>query len=164
MISGNPSAIGPFLSIFKVMSYEPTYTDPESVDLHLGDLEGTCTEEEIRIAELDTDRALVAISSYQETTGLKLDVDALTNKQHNLLGMAVAEQIKYRRIQGPEFFDVRQYKEATGEGFSRKGRRPIYSDAAKEYLRRAGFTANRFIASNSRLSRQELRDLYFDRW
>jgi hypothetical protein len=146
------------------MSYEPTYTDPESVDSHLGDTAGTCSEEEIRIAELDTDRALIAISSYQEDTGLKLDVDALTNKQHNLLGMAVAEQIKYRRIQGPEFFDVRQYPEATGEGFSRKGRRPIYSDAAREYLRRAGFTANRFISPNSRLSKQELRDLYFDRW
>ena len=146
------------------MSYEPTYTDTQSVDEHLGDTEGTCTEEEIRIAELDTDRALIAVSSYQEATGLKLDVDALSNKQHNLLGMAVAEQIKYRRIQGPEFFDVRQYKEATGEGFSRKGRRPLYSDTAKEYLRRAGLTATRFISSNKKLSPQELRDLYFDRW
>lgn len=146
------------------MPYEPTYNDPESVDEYLGDPEGTCTEEEIRIAELDTDRALVAVSTYQEDTGLKLDVDSLTNKQHNLLGRAVAEQIRYRRIQGPEFFDVRQYKETTGEGFSRKGRRPIYSDAAKEYLRRANLTPTRYIGSRHSLSKQELKDLYFDKW
>lgn len=146
------------------MPYEPTYTDPESVDLHLGDSQGTCTEEEIRIAELDTDRALISVSSYQEDTGLKLNVDVLSNKQHNLLGMAVAEQIKYRRIQGPEFFDVRQYKEASGDGFTRKGRRPIYSDTAREYLRRAGFTPTRYIASKKKLSPSELRDYFFDRW
>jgi hypothetical protein len=145
--------------------YSPTYATPESVDSHLGNAAGTCTEEEIRLAELDTDNALVAVSSFQEETGLKLDPASLTNKARTLLARAIAEQIRYRRLLGPnaeEFLAVREYREATGEGFSRKGRRPKYSDAAREYLRQAGFTPTRRITSARRLTWQEFKELRFE--
>lgn len=142
--------------------YSPIYTDAETVDQYLGDEEGTCTAEEIRQAELDTDHAMISVNSYQQETGLKIDPNDLSNRQQDLLARAVAEQIRYRRIQGPEFFNIREYKEASGDGFSRKGRRPKYSDAAKDYLRRAGFTRTRRIGSDRGLTAQEIRDLYFE--
>jgi hypothetical protein len=145
--------------------YSPTYAEPEAVDGYLGDPEGTCTNEEIRLAELDTDLVLVAVSTFQEATGLKLNPDALGVKARALLARAVAEQIRYRRLLGPnaeEFMAVREYKEASGEGFSRKGRRPKYADTAKEYLRQAGLTPTRRIGSGRRLSWQEFKELKFE--
>lgn len=129
------------------------------------DEEGTCSLEEIRLAELDTDLALVAFSSFQPDTGLKLDPDALTEKSRALLARAVAEQIRYRRLLGPsanEFMAVREYREASGDGFSRKGRRPKYADAAREYLRQAGLTPTRRVGSVHALSAQDHRDLNFE--
>jgi hypothetical protein len=147
------------------MSYTPTYTSTEAVDEFLGDEEGTCTEEEVRLAELDTDTALVTINSFQEETGLKLDPDKLSNKRQALLSRAIAEQVRYRRLLGPnaqEFISVREYKEASGDGFTRKGRRPKYSDTAKDYLRRAGLINTRRIGGTRRLSWSEFRDLKFE--
>jgi len=146
------------------MPYTPSYTTPEAVDDFLGDEEGTCTEQEVRIAELDTDQALVAINTFQEDTGLKLNPAKLSIKQQTLLSRAVAEQIRYRRLLGPnadEFMAVREYKETTTEGGSRKGRRPKYSDPARDYLRRAGLTPSRRIGSR-RLTWAEFRELRFE--
>jgi hypothetical protein len=146
------------------MPYTPSYTTPEAVDEFLGDEEGTCTEEEVRLAELDTDQALVAIASFQENTGLKLNPDKLGNKQRVLLSRAVCEQIRYRRLLGPnaeEFMAVREYKETTTEGGSRKGRRPKYSDVARDYLRRASLTPARRIGRR-RLTWAEFRELRFE--
>lgn len=147
--------------------YSPSYTTTEAVDTYLGNAEGTCTAEEVRLAELDTDGALVSVSSYQQATGLKLDPDMLSVKQRDLLGRAVAEQIRYRRLLGPnaeEFMATREYKEASGDGFSRKGRRPKYADQARDYLRRAGFLGTTGISSGRRLSWQEFKDLKFEEW
>lgn len=147
------------------MPYTPSYTTPEAVDEFLGDEEGTCTEEEVRLAELDTDQALLAVRSFQQETGLKLNPAKLSNKQQALLARAVAEQIRYRRLLGPnaeEFMAVREYKETTTEGGSRKGRRPKYSDPAREYLRRANFMPIRRIGSGRRLTWQEFKELRFE--
>lgn len=147
--------------------FEPTYTTPGAVDEYLGDTEGTCTEEEIRLAEIDTDAVLISINTWQEDTGLKIDPNGINTRRQNLLARAVAEQIRYRRILGPnadEFMSVREYKEVTGPDFSRKGRRPKYSDRGKEYLRRAGFFRVRRIRPGTTLTWQEFKDLNFDRW
>lgn len=75
---------------------------------------------------------------------------------------AVAEQVRYRRLLGPnaeEFMAVREYKEASGDGFSRKGRRPKYSDPAKNYLRQAGLTPIRRVGPERRLSWGEFKAL-----
>lgn len=147
------------------MPYTPSYTTPEAVDEFLGDEEGTCTEEEVRLAELDTDQALVNIGTFNEDTGLKLTPDKLTNKQQILLARAVAEQIRYRRLLGPnaaEFMAVREYKETTTEGGSRKGRRPKYSDPARDYLRRAGLFPTRRVTRGRRLTWQEFKELRFE--
>lgn len=147
------------------MPYTPSYTTPEDVDEFLGDEEGTCTEEEVRLAELDTDQALLAVGTFNEETGLKLTPEKLTNKQQILLARAVAEQIRYRRLLGPnaeEFMAVREYKETTTEGGSRKGRRPKYSDPARDYLRRAGLTPTRRVARGRRLTWQEFKELKFE--
>lgn len=155
---------------FKEMpeEYSPIYTTTEAVDSFLGDPNGTCTTEEIRLAELDTDAVLIAVNTWQEDTGLKIDPDKLSNKQNTLLRRAMAEQIRYRRLLGPnaeEFLAVREYAEASGEGFSRKGRRPKYSDRAKDYLRRAGFFRVRRIGpSGMTLTWEEFKDLRFERW
>jgi hypothetical protein len=150
---------------FGVMPYTPSYTTPEAVDEFLGDEEGTCTEEEVRLAELDTDYALLSVGTFNETTGLKLTPSRLTNRQQILLARAVAEQIRYRRLLGPnaeEFMAVREYKETNTEGGSRKGRRPKYSDVAKDYLRRARFTPVRRVGRSRRLTWQEFKELKFE--
>ena len=150
---------------FKAMPYTPSYTTPEDVDEFLGDEEGTCTEEEVRLAELDTDMAMVSVNTFQEETGLKLNPDKLTAQRQLMLARAVAEQIRYRRLLGPnaeEFMSVREYKEVTTEGGSRKGRRPKYADAAKDYLRRGGFNVARRIHRGRRLTWQEFKELRFE--
>lgn len=147
------------------MPYTPSYTQPEDVDEFLGDEEGTCTEEEVRLAELDTDMAMVSVNSFQEDTGLKLNPEKLSTKRQHMLARAVAEQIRYRRLLGPnaeEFMATREYKEVVTEGGSRKGRRPKYADAAKDYLRRGGFLATRRIHRGRRLTWAEFRELRFE--
>ena len=147
------------------MPYTPSYTTPEAVDEFLGDEEATCTEEEVRLAELDTDQAMISVNSFQEDTGLKLDASKLSAQRQAMLARAVAEQIRYRRLLGPnaeEFMAVREYKEVTTEGASRKGRRPKYSDTAKDYLRRGGFLATRRIHRGRRLTWAEFKELRFE--
>lgn len=145
--------------------FSPTYATPEAVDAFLGDPEDTCTAEEIRLAEIDTDLALVAVSTFQEDTGLKIDPDSLGVKARALLARAIAEQVRYRRLLGPnaeEFMAVREYKEASGYGFSRKGRRPKYADTAREYLRQAGLTPTRRIGSTRGLDWEDVKALRFE--
>ena len=147
------------------MPYSPTYADTDAIDEFLGDPEGTCSEEEIRLAELDIDSVLVSVSTFYEETGLKLDPERLSNKQSILLTRALAEQIRYRRLLGPnaeEFMTVREYRETSGEGFSRKGRRPKFSDRAREYLRQAGFMGTRRVGPSRRLTWREFKELRFE--
>lgn len=125
------------------MPYTPTYATQSQVDEFLGDEEGTATEEEIRLAELDTDTYLSTVRSFQSDTGLKLNPDRLDLHQRACLARAVACQIQYRRVMtaaGPDFFTVPEYGEVSVGGDSRKGRRPKYSPKAADYLRRAGYT------------------------
>lgn len=148
------------------MAYVPTYTTQTKVDEHLGDEAGTCSEEEIRLAELDTDRRMKNVTTFDEDTGLKLTPADLKTRERVGLERALAEQIRYRRLLGAindDGFYVPEYEEVSGPGFSRKGRRPRYSPVAEDYLVQAGLLTNLGSFGNtSALTAAELRDLYFE--
>jgi hypothetical protein len=116
-----------------------TYLTTEEAETLLG---YEVTEAEILQAESDLDDlALGVVLKMDRSTEApfrKLNPAKLTPAQEDNLKRATAEQIKYRRLMGEEFFSRPQRDKSSAEGVSVEGRLPHIGERVTAILADAG--------------------------
>jgi hypothetical protein len=116
-----------------------TYLTTEEAETLLG---YEITEAEVLQAESDLDDlALGVVLKMDRSTEApfrKINPDKLTPAQEDNLKRATAEQIKYRRLMGEEFFSRPQRDKSSAEGVSVEGRLPHIGERVTAILADAG--------------------------
>ena len=98
------------------------------------------TSSEIKQAELDIDD-VIGLQTWNNDTERKLTPNNLFPYQRVYLKRAVASQVEYRRVMGPDFFARAQFKHVeTPDGFKRDGVLPYVSPKATQLLAEAGLS------------------------
>ena len=115
-----------------------TYISEEDATEYLG---YEPTEAEILQAEQDLDDLALGAQPEKEMTTApfrKIDPAKISDKQESSLARATAEQIKYRRLMGEEFFSRPQRDKGSTEGVSYEGRLPHIGERVLAILADAG--------------------------
>lgn len=115
-----------------------TYLSEEAASEYLG---YEPTEAEILQAEADLDDMALGAHPDKEMTEApyrKIDPSKISAKQEDSLARATAEQIKYRRLMGEEFFSRPQRSRGSAEGVSYEGRLPHIGERVLAILADAG--------------------------
>lgn len=119
-----------------------TYATTTEVTTYLQLAEPTAaaaTENEIKQAEIDIDDyALGYTGTWDTTTERKVKPSGLGARKATSLKRAVAEQVAYRRLMGPSFFQRAQFADVKADGFERIGTIPVIAPKASLLLAEAG--------------------------
>ena len=101
-----------------------TYTTEEAANTYLGT--NDVSENEILQAERDLDDLALGAHGDRQTVEpyRKLDPSALTDFKADGLARACAEQVRYRRLMGEEFFIRPQRQSGSADGVSYEGTLP----------------------------------------
>lgn len=116
-----------------------TYISQEDATSYLG---YEPSEAEILQAESDLDDLALGVvlkmDRSTESPFRKINPDKLTPIQEDSLKRATAEQIKYRRLMGEEFFSRPQRDKSSAEGVTVEGRLPHIGERVTAILADAG--------------------------
>lgn len=114
-----------------------TYTDAETVNAFIGVAD--VSDAEINQAEADIDD--LALGAWERQTAApfrKIDPEKVPAAKADGLARATAEQVKYRRLMGEEFFTRPQRQRGSAEGVSYEGTLPHIAPRALAILADVG--------------------------
>jgi hypothetical protein len=104
----------------------------------------------VKQAEIDIDDfALGYTGTWDATTERKIKPSGLGARKATALKRAVSEQVAYRRLMGPTFFQRAQFATVEADGFKREGTVPVVAPKASLLLAEAGLVRKSGRISNS---------------